>query len=97
MPPVTRLNDAGAGHGCWPTTNTSSASDNVITNSRGTCRIADSLIPHACPPSPPHGRSISSGSDSVFTNSRNTARIGDSIGCGGTILIQGSGNVICGG
>ena len=96
MPPVSRLGDLGTGHGCYPPTTISSASGDVYTNSIGTARKDDSLIPHACPDTPPHGRAIKSGSSSVFVNSRDCTRIGDPIDCGGNVA-EGSGNVFAGG
>ena len=100
MPPVARKGvDTCLGHGCWPTTNTNSGSDNVITNSYSTCRTGDTCVPHGepCTPSPPHNRPIGQGSSTVFVNSRKIIRVGDPIDCGGTVIGSGSPDVIAGG
>lgn len=95
MMPACRLGDTGMGHGCFPSTNTTSASSNVIINGLGACRISDSLAPHGCPDVPPHGRNIASGSSTVMINGLGSARVLDSISCGG-FMIEGSPDVLAG-
>lgn len=96
MMPVCRLGDTGMGHGCFPSTNTTKASRNVIINGLGACREGDSLAPHSCPDNGTHGRSISSGSSTVKVNGVGIARVlVDKIDCGG-FIISGSPNVLAG-
>jgi len=96
MPPVSRLGDAGAGHGCFPTTNINAGAGSVFVNGKPVARQGDTLEPHSgsCP-SPPHGRAIAAGSGSVFAEGKPLARIGDPIDCGGA-LAKGSANVNAG-
>jgi len=96
MPPASRISDIGSGHGCFPPTSIISGSSNVITCSIPQARLGDSLAPHGCPPTPPHGRSLASGSSTVFVNNLPAARIGDSISCGGSV-VSGCSTVIIGG
>ena len=93
--PAARLGDIGSEHIPFPPTPIVSGSSNVHTNSRPAARLGDSLIPHAAPSSPLHGRSIAAGASTVFINSKPAARVGDSINCGGNVS-TGSGNVFIG-
>ena len=90
-----RLWDIGSGHGGYPPTPVTSGSGDVTTNGRPAARVGDSLLLHAKPKSPPHGRSIAQGSSTVSINGRAAARVGDNISCGGSIS-TGSGNVTIG-
>jgi uncharacterized Zn-binding protein involved in type VI secretion len=66
------------------------ASDNVLTNGRGSARVGDKVWCNR------HNlRTIVTGSGSVLVNGRGFARIGDSISCGATI-VTGSSDVIVG-
>jgi len=93
--PAARLGDIGSEHIPFPPTPIVSGSSNVHTNSRPAARLGDSLMPHAAPSSPLHGRSIAAGASTVFINSKPAARVGDSINCGGKVS-TGSGNVFIG-
>ena len=95
MPPVSRLGDIGSGHGSFPPTTVTSASNNTYANSIQIARQTDSLAPHGSPsPSPVHSRSICGGSETIYVNSLPVARLGDAICCGG-LLVQGSSNIFC--
>ncbi|MCE2029161.1 type VI secretion system PAAR protein [Sessilibacter corallicola] len=93
--PAGRLGDTGSNHGAWPPTPIISGSGDVLINGKPAARKGDSLLPHAKPKSPPHGRSISEGSGSVYINGRPAARVLDAISCGG-LVCTGSGNVLIG-
>lgn len=100
--PVCRLGDLSAGHCgccCWPPTAINSASTNVITNSRGTARIADTLVTHCCRCGKTTichpGRAIAMGYPTVFVNNRQIAYVTCPINCG-DVMAQGSGNVVVG-
>lgn len=93
--PAARVGDIGSGHDGFPPTPISSGSGNVFTNGKPAARKGDSLIPHAKPKHPPHGRSIAEGSSSVFINGKPAARVTDGIDCGGNVS-AGSGNVFIG-
>jgi len=96
MPPASRITDIDTGHACFPPTPVITGSPNVITCSMPQARLSDSLVPHGCPPAPPHPKIIAGGSSTVITNSLPSARIGDSIACGG-VLVTGCPTVIMGG
>ena len=90
-----RLGDIGSGHGGYPPTPITAGSGNVTINGRPAARMGDSLLLHAKPKSPPHGRSIGEGSPCVSINGRPAARVGDKVSCGGKVS-TGSGNVSIG-
>ncbi len=85
-----KLGDIGSGHGGFPPTPVVSGSSDVFINSRPAGRVGDSLLPHAKPKHPPHGRKISSGSSSVFINGKAAAFTGSSVSCGGVMIGGGS-------
>ena len=93
MPPVSRLGDPGAGHGCFPTTNVIAGAGSVFVNGKPVARVSDALDAHAgsCPAGK-HSRSIAAGSGNLFAEGLPVARIGDPIDCGGA-LAKGSPNV----
>ena len=93
--PAGRVGDIGSGHGAYPPTPVVSGSPNVFTNNRPAARKGDSVLLHAAPKKPPHGRSIAAGSGTVFINGKPAARVGDGISCGGSVS-TGSGNVAIG-
>ena len=94
MPGVHRQGDVDASC-CAVPTQPCSYSSNVLTNGRGTVRMADSIIPHMRDPKtcPLHGGTFSGGNSTVLVNGRAIQRIGDSISCG-ACAISGSQNVI---
>ena len=93
--PSARFGDIGSNHGAWPPTPITSASPDVMVNGIPAARQGDSLLPHAKPNSPPHGRSIAEGASSVLINGRPAARVTDAISCGGKVIV-GSGNTLIG-
>jgi uncharacterized Zn-binding protein involved in type VI secretion len=85
------------GHGCDSTTVTDVGSDNVFINSKGACRINDTIRVHNVPSGNncvPHTAEITSGSSKVFVNSKAIARDGDSADSGN--ISSGSNNVFAG-
>lgn len=96
MPGSVRLGDSCTGHGCYAGRSNTSASGNVMINSKGAHRVGDSWSEHGCVVCPPHGASQTSGSPTVFVNGRPLARIGDAISCGSQNS-TGSSNVIANG
>ena len=96
MPSAYRKGDIASGHGCFPPTASVAGSPDVFVNEIAVTRVGDGLAAHACPKSPPHGRSMAAGSGSVFVNGRAVCRVGDAVGCGGAAA-AGSGDVFIGG
>jgi len=92
MPPVVRLGDSCSGC-CAPPDVAVGASGDVLVNGMGAVRVGDPYNPHACPKSPPHGRSGAAGSGSVIVNGMPVQRVGDPIDCGAS-CVAGSGNVL---
>lgn len=93
--PAARLGDIGSLHQCNPPTPVIVGSGDVQCNGRPVARQGDALVPHACPKSPPHPRSIAEGAGSVQVNGKPWARVTDAIGCGGK-LITGSSDTLVG-
>lgn len=98
MPGVHRESDSTTGHSCppggpcgiAPPTNPASWSEDVKTNSKGTVRIGDAIVPHPCflcapappctKPCPPHG-GLYIGPHNVYANSRDVQVCTDPITC----------------
>ena len=102
MPPVSRLGDMSTGHCgccCWDPTAINSASSNVLTNSKGTARVGDTLVTHCCKCGKTvichPGRAISLGYPTVVVNSMQIGYVTSAINCG-DVVAEGSGNVIAG-
>ncbi|MEH6578481.1 MAG: PAAR domain-containing protein [Amphritea sp.] len=95
MPKAARLGDSASGHGCFPPTQITSGSGDVLINGLPAARVGDSAAPHGCKDCPPHGRTLVAGSASVFINGKPAVRVGDALSCGG-VVISGSPNVFIG-
>lgn len=94
--PTGRLGDMQSGHGCFPPTNSTRGSNNVMVNGRPALTVGSSYVPHCCPKQGCHPVTQARGSSSVRINGKPVARIGDKVGCGGSLIV-GSGNVLTGG
>lgn len=93
MPAIARKGDTASGHGCFPSSDITSASPDVEVDGIPVARVGDTLAEHGCASCPPHGRVVAAGSPTVFINGLPAARVGDAIDCGGTISV-GSGTVV---
>lgn len=95
MPGAAYLNSLCSGHGCFPSRQASSASENVFINDIGAHRSGDLWQPHSCQNNV-HDGILMDGSGTVFVNDTPKGRIGDQIDCGSFVL-TGSDNVEVGG
>ncbi len=94
MPGVARLGDSCSGC-CAPPDVSAAGAGTVMVNGMPAVRVGDPYVPHACPLSPPHGRSAAAGSGTVIIEGMPVQRIGDAIDCGATVAV-GSDSVIAG-
>lgn len=96
---MSSLSHVGAmctGHGCFfPRSNLGPGATTVLVNGRPVALTGDFYPPHNCGKAV-HMGTIAGGSSKVIINGRPCARIGDMISCG-SVVAQGSGNVIAGG
>lgn len=86
MAKVHRQGDATTGHSCSsnssaPPTVPASYSPNVFINGKAVVREGDSIVPHKCGSSDPHG-GVYTGSSSVFVNGKAIQVVGSPISCG---------------
>lgn len=93
---ATRLGDVCSGHDACPPRPLVEGSPNVFINGISAGRQGDLLSAHGCLIHPPHTGVIAQGSTTVFINGRGAGRVGDAVSCG-SVMAQGSPNVILGG
>ena len=77
MTPIHRKSDICTGHDIYPPRPTIQASEDVIVEKIGACRVGDSYDTHG------HMGSCAGGSPNVFVNGRAIVRVGDGVSCGG--------------
>ncbi|MBR2519744.1 MAG: PAAR domain-containing protein [Selenomonadaceae bacterium] len=93
---ATRLGDVCSGHDSCPPRPLVEGSPNVYINGAPAGRVGDMLAAHGCFIHPAHTGVIASGSSKVYINGRPAGRVGDPVSCG-SVMAQGSPNVIIGG
>lgn len=95
MPAVHLLGGLGSGHSCFPIHKNIQGSNDVYVNNTPVHRQGDLWQPHTCGPDT-HTGVLAKGSSTVYVNGKQLGRIGDPVSCG-SITIDGSLNVFCGG
>ncbi|MGD8111849.1 PAAR domain-containing protein [Vibrio sp. TRT 17S01] len=89
MPEAARLGDIGSAHDCFPSTQITAGSPDVMINDLPAVWQGDPLQGHGCPcdktPHGSHPRSVAGGLSGVFIDGKPAARLGDAIDCGGVI------------
>ena len=92
---ICRIGDSCGGHTCFPPRVNDGGSSDVLANGIGIHRKTDHWVNHTCGEDT-HDSTLAKGSNSVFINGLACGRIGDPVACG-SIIVNGSLNVFCGG